>query len=1710
MKFAKMFGVISILMLVFATTSMAAIDVTLEVSPTDILVGDSFTLVVKASGPETVGAHTLKFYFDTNLITYNAAGSTIDIGTLSANPSGDPNTEGFFTLDYFSLVGPPAGGYVPGSSATIALLSFTAKSPGNEDFESSDTVAEPNIYEVTEEGTLNDILNAPPTLPTVNISSGADSTPPDITEVLVNSAASGLTVDADTPINLTASATDADSNIARIEYFIGSTDPGKGNATPMIPDDGGFDSSTEAATADITSELVDLGEGTYTITVRAIDSSANANADTDQFTVTLEAGIPAKLLFDVSSRTISTDGSDSITVTGTVVDDNNIPVGDASPGGDVTFTLTNDEYATLPDGGDGFLTETVSLTDGETAPVTIQSKDVDPPDPATFRIQASAELDGPINLDGFDAQNTANDYIEINATDRTLLSIEISPQTPDAKIGGGDIQFTATGTFDTGDPEDVTESVDWSITAGGAYGSISNAPGTKGLFTPTAPTPQGEVVTVQADPGIAGEEKTVSFTVAPADPISFFNNCTNPPTIRPNDNYDFVAEGAVSGGIPDYTFEILTGPETGPISGGVFSPTLAGNYEIQVSDSQSDPDTETAVCTISVPLVLNPTSFTINSANQDTQFKVYGAPAGASFTKVTTPADAGTIGDGDYDAVTGVWTFDYTPPQQEVEFDVEFTDTESGLSVPGGPYKVFVSQAFNGVVTEAGTDPVETVESATVVLTNTGEQTLSDPNGEFSFDALVSTGQTYTIFVSKDGYYSAVRDFTTWDPATPEEFALTPVGDEDVVLSGSIILEGATAPYSGQAIEVTVSGDGGFNRVVYANQLGQYSAVIPQGNTGETFTITAEKNGYFFDDPTSGITKDITLGDPAENTTADVTLKPITKIAFDKGYFAPEVDLILTSAIPAFPFDGDSEELSVTDSSGNPVTFAFDDLIVDGYSTTLNPAPTTLFLEIQAETTDDHDISTEPADANAVRSLCVIPQADSKSGSVVDPTAQGGIVETDSGSTIVDIPVAGIQGVDRYIYRVSVDIEEVDASVLGELFAGGEVVSQISIINGNGKPLPEDEINGFKVSLKYNEAELDPSDLTSGLARVYRADSACDLDGLTDDIGLDPIPVPDISVAAGMVTFTTTSAGAFAIGKAEDDLAAPMITTLSKVSGVSTGGENLTINGDNLSTVTSVTVQVNSGTPVDVTGDSTIGETIRFPAPSAPQDAQGTVTVCNSENECDSAGFAYQTSGTPQPPPPPPPSGNPPTADFEVEEYEDAEVIEINAGTILQFRNLSSNASSWLWNFGDEESGDDNTSTDREPEHQYNTPGTYDVRLRTSNFNGSSTELKEDYIVVAPLTAAFTVEPEQGDVPVTLTITDTSGNVTNREWTLTGPDGEEEVIGDGAETFSLEIEEPGEYTIALAVENNEFSDTAEQTLTFGGEIQLIADFDFSVDGCVVTFENLSEGPYDVVLWEFGDDGFSEERDPAPFQFARNGAYDVTLAIATADGTVTDSITKTVNVVNCGGEVTVDAGFDPSRTSGVAPLTVRFTDTSTSDPVGIVDTWSWDFNGDGFADSTLQSPSYTFDQPGDYTVTLVIGVSGTAVTDQASQVISVREPDGNGEIVDPPMGQQPQDGAAGIGLNPSLVVGPYNDPENPYGATVWEIATDLSFEEMFVIWRQIKDAGTDEDFTLDIPDFILESGPATYYWRVKFIDAPGLGLVWGGPYIFTPGGADPRR
>jgi PKD repeat protein len=83
---------------------------------------------------------------------------------------------------------------------------------------------------------------------------------------------------------------------------------------------------------------------------------------------------------------------------------------------------------------------------------------------------------------------------------------------------------------------------------------------------------------------------------------------------------------------------------------------------------------------------------------------------------------------------------------------------------------------------------------------------------------------------------------------------------------------------------------------------------------------------------------------------------------------------------------------------------------------------------------------------------------------------------------------------------------------------------------------------------------------------------------------------------------------------------------------------------------------------------------------------------------------------------------------------------------------------------------------------------------------------------------------------------------------------------------------------------------------------------------------------------------------------------------------------------------VNADFSATPTSGVAPWDVDFTNLSTGD----YDTCSWDF-GDGGTSSVCFPPTYTYNTPGYYTVSLTVSGDGGEDTETKTDYIIIPDP-----------------------------------------------------------------------------------------------------------------------
>jgi len=151
----------------------------------------------------------------------------------------------------------------------------------------------------------------------------------------------------------------------------------------------------------------------------------------------------------------------------------------------------------------------------------------------------------------------------------------------------------------------------------------------------------------------------------------------------------------------------------------------------------------------------------------------------------------------------------------------------------------------------------------------------------------------------------------------------------------------------------------------------------------------------------------------------------------------------------------------------------------------------------------------------------------------------------------------------------------------------------------------------------------------------------------------------------------------------------------------------------------------------------------------------------------------------------------------------------------------------------------------------------------------------------------------------------------------------------------------------------------------------------------VTFADTSTGAPTSWLWTFGNGTTSNVQNPAAVTYTTAGTYDVTLIVSNANGAgapVTQTITVTAPPV-----VVPTASFTASAISGIAPLAVTLTDTSTDAPTS----WLWTF-GDGSTSNVQNPAAVTYTTAGTYDVTLVVSNANGAGA-PVTQTITVTDP-----------------------------------------------------------------------------------------------------------------------
>ena len=224
----------------------------------------------------------------------------------------------------------------------------------------------------------------------------------------------------------------------------------------------------------------------------------------------------------------------------------------------------------------------------------------------------------------------------------------------------------------------------------------------------------------------------------------------------------------------------------------------------------------------------------------------------------------------------------------------------------------------------------------------------------------------------------------------------------------------------------------------------------------------------------------------------------------------------------------------------------------------------------------------------------------------------------------------------------------------------------------------------------------------------------------------------------------------------------------------------------------------------------------------------------------------------------------------------------------------------------------------------------------------------------------------------------------------------------------------------------------------------------------------SDGSITAYAWNFGDNSSSSLANLSK-TFTNPGSYSVTLTVTDNDGLI-NTATKNISVLNN----PPNAVANLNLTTGIAPLTVTYNASASTDSDGSIAAYAWNF-GDG-GTRTNASGQYIFNNPGTYNVTLTVtDNSGTSDTDTVQVIVSA-----NPNYINPPT---------------NLTVSSPNR-----GAVVLNWLDNSTNETNFAIERAVKPKGNQSPaFTeiartaLNVKTYTDSVAANTYIYRVRGIN-----------------------
>lgn len=305
-----------------------------------------------------------------------------------------------------------------------------------------------------------------------------------------------------------------------------------------------------------------------------------------------------------------------------------------------------------------------------------------------------------------------------------------------------------------------------------------------------------------------------------------------------------------------------------------------------------------------------------------------------------------------------------------------------------------------------------------------------------------------------------------------------------------------------------------------------------------------------------------------------------------------------------------------------------------------------------------------------------------------------------------------------------------------------------------------------------------------------------------------------------------------------------------------------------------------------------------------------------------------------------------PVADFQSDVNSGCPPLQVN------FTNLSQNAQSYLWDFGDS-----TISASTDPFHTFTSKGLFPVSLIASDMHGcADTMFMSQPVVVSDIAVNYQMPDTITDcAPYSINLADASG-ASFYSWDF----------GDGTTSADPNpyhvFTDPGTYTVSLSTQMS--PNGCEYNIPVFQVLQLDAakpGFTFSASECP---------PYEVFFidtsvnasswsWSFGDGTGSSLKNPSHI-YASPDVYNITLE-ASSPGGCRSSMQVSTGIALAG----LSASATVECTDTIPPFNVRFYSNSTG-----ATWWLWIF-GDGDS-SVAENPVHVYNSAGPFNVSLIIG------------------------------------------------------------------------------------------------------------------------------------------